>query len=74
MDTKQIIEAFRRLPVDERVRLAEELWDEAAREIERRPLNEAERALLDARLRQHDGAPADMETWDAARDDLLRRF
>ena len=41
MDTQQIVEAFRRLPADERVRLVEELWDEVARELERQPLSEA---------------------------------
>ena len=38
MDTQQIVEAFRRLPADERVRLVEELWDEVAKELEREPL------------------------------------
>ena len=46
MDTQQIVEAFRALPADERLRLAEELWDEAAREIEEQPLSEAQRRLL----------------------------
>jgi putative addiction module component (TIGR02574 family) len=72
MDTQQIVEAFRRLPTDERVRLVEELWDEVARELEREPLREAQQRLLDERIRQHQEHPADVEDWDAARDDLLR--
>ena len=72
MDTQQIVEAFRRLPADERLRLAEELWDEVARELEEQPLNEAQRRLLDERIRQHEETPTDVEAWEAARDDLLR--
>jgi putative addiction module component (TIGR02574 family) len=72
MDTQQIVEAFRRLPADERIRLVEELWDEVARELEQRPLSEAQRRLLDERIRQHEDAPTDVEAWEAARDDLLR--
>ncbi len=72
MDTQQIVEAFRRLPADERVRLVEELWDEVARELERQPLSEAQQRLLDERIRQHQENPADVEAWEVARDDLLR--
>ena len=72
MDTQQIVEAFRMLPADERVRLVEELWDEVAREIEQRPLSEAQRRLLDERIRQHEEMPTDVEPWETARDDLLR--
>jgi putative addiction module component (TIGR02574 family) len=72
MDTQQIVEAFRRLPPDERVRLVEELWDEVARELEQKPLSEAQQRLLDERIRQHEENPADVEAWEAARDDLLR--
>jgi putative addiction module component (TIGR02574 family) len=72
MDTQQIVDAFRKLPVDERVRLVEELWDEVARELEQRPVSEGERHLLDERIRQHDETPTDVEAWETARDDILR--
>ena len=72
MNTQEIVEAFRRLPADERVRLVEELWKEVARELEQRPLSEAQRRLLDERIRQHEETPMDVEDWEAARDDLLR--
>jgi putative addiction module component (TIGR02574 family) len=70
--SEQIVDAFRRLPVDERVRLVEELWDEVARELEQRPLSEAERHLLDERIRQHNETPTDVDAWETARDDILR--
>lgn len=72
MDSQQIVEAFRQLPVDERARLVEELWDEVARELEQRPVSAAERHLLDERIRQHQERPTDVEAWETARDDILR--
>jgi len=72
MDIQQIVEAFRRLPAEERARLVEELWDEVARELEQQPLGDARQRLLDERIRQHEENPGDVEDWEAARDDLLR--
>jgi putative addiction module component (TIGR02574 family) len=73
MDTTQeIVEAFRRLPADERARLVEELWEEVARGFEQQPLSDDERRLLDERLRQHEDTPSDVEAWETARDDIVR--
>ena len=72
MDTQQIVEAFRRLPAEDRVRLVEELWDEIARELDQTQLSDSQRRLLDERIRQHAENPSDVEDWEAARDDLLR--
>jgi putative addiction module component (TIGR02574 family) len=74
MDTQEIVEAFRRLPADERVRLVEELWNEVTKELEREGLSEEQQRLLDERIRQHDENPADVEAWETARDDLLRNL
>ena len=74
MDTQEIVEAFRRLPADERVRLAEEIWDEVTKELERKGLSEEQQRLLDERIRQHDENPADVEAWETAQDDLLRNL
>ena len=72
MDTHQMVEAFRRLPADERARLVEEPWDEVAGEFERQRLSETRQRLLDERIRQDQENPVDAEDWEAVRDDLLR--
>ena len=74
MDAQQIVDAFRRLSSDERVRLAEALWDEVAQELERQPLSDAHQRLLDERLRQHQEHPDQVEAWDSVRDDILRNL
>lgn len=72
MDAQEIVEAVRRLPADERVRLVEELWDEVVRELEREELSTVQQRLLDERIRQHEENPGDVEPWETARDELLR--
>ena len=72
MDAREIVEAFRRLPASERVRLVEALWDEVAQEREQEGLSREQQRLLDERIRQHEETPADVEAWETARDDLLR--
>ena len=72
MDTQQIVEAFRQLPTEDRVRLVEKLWEEIAQELDQQPLSEAHQRLLDERIREHETPPGDVEAWDTARDDILR--
>ena len=74
MDAQQIVEAFRQLPTDDRVRLIEQLWDEVAQELDQHLLSEAQQRLLNERIRGHETLPGDVEAWDAARDDILRDF
>ena len=71
MDTRPIIETFRRLSPSEKVRLVEELWDEIAAEAARLPLTESQRRLLDERIRQHEQNPEDVEAWDKVKKDIL---
>ena len=64
MDTQPIIETFRKLPQNEKIRLVQELWDEIAAEAARLPLTESQRRLLDERIQQHEQNPDDVETWE----------
>lgn len=69
-----IIETFRRLTFAEKIRLVQQLWDEIAEEAARLPLSESQRRLLDERIDEHEASPADIEAWEEARDDILRKL
>lgn len=71
MDTRPIIETFRKLPPSEKIRLVEELWDEIAAEAARLPLTESQRRLLDKRIQQHEQNPEDVEAWEKVKKDIL---
>jgi len=71
MDTQPIIETFRKLPQNEKIRLVQELWDEIAAEAARLPLTESQRRLLDERIQQHEQNPDDVETWEKVKKDIL---
>ena len=52
------------LPVGERVRLAQVLWDSVAANQEAYPISEAERAELDRRLAAYDRDPDAGSSWE----------
>jgi len=74
MSAEPIIETFRRLPSTEKIRLVQQLWDEIAEEAARLPLTESQRRLLDERIDEHEANPDDVESWEEARDDILRKL
>lgn len=74
MSAEPIIETFRRLPPTEKLRLVQQLWDEIAEEAARLPLTESQRRLLDERIDEHEANPNDLEPWEHARDDILRKL
>lgn len=65
MSVAEIKHEIRKLPVEERVELLEELWREAERE--RPDLYDWQRQLLDERLADARVDPDDWVSWDAAR-------
>lgn len=74
MDAEPIIETFRRLPSTEKIRLVQQLWDEISEEASHLPLTDSQRRLLDQRIDDHETTPDDVEPWEAAREDLLRKL
>ncbi len=74
MSAEPIIATFRKLPPTEKIRLVQQLWDEIAEEAARLPLTESQRRLLDERINEHEANPEDVEPWDEARDDILRKL
>ena len=68
---------YRRLPIPERLKLVEDIWDSIAQEANVRPealpltpaqRNELERRLADAEAHPEKGIP-----WEEIRDELFRR-
>jgi putative addiction module component (TIGR02574 family) len=52
------------LSPDERARLAAELWDSLAEEVEKQPLTEAQQQEIDRRLAAHRVNPAAAIPWE----------
>ena len=69
-----IIERFRKLPSTEKIRLVQQLWDEIADEAAHLPLTDAQKRLLDERIVEHEANPDDVEPWEQARDEILRKL
>jgi putative addiction module component (TIGR02574 family) len=58
---------LRALPVDERLKLIEELWDSIDATTESLPLPDWQRAEIDRRLDQLDGGASIGASWDEVR-------
>ncbi len=74
MSAEPVIETFRKLPSAEKIRLVQQLWDEIAEEASHLPLTESQRRLLDERIDEHESNPDDVEPWEDARTDILRKL
>ena len=66
-------EALRRLSIDERLQLVEDLWDTIAQEApdEALPLTPELAAELDRRIAEHDADPDSAIPWEQVRRELL---
>ena len=53
-----------KLPVEERMRLVELIWESFAADPSALPLSDAHRAVLDERLAEHERNPDDVATRD----------
>lgn len=53
-----------KLPVEERMRLAEQIWESLAVNPASVPLGDAHRAIIDERLADHERNPDDVTTRD----------
>jgi putative addiction module component (TIGR02574 family) len=61
------------LPVSERLKLVEAIWDSIAEAPEALPLTEEERAELDRRLLDYEKNPADGSPWSEVKERILKR-
>ena len=63
-----------KLPVEERLELVSLIWDSIADDAQGMPLSDAEKRLIDDRVRDMDENPDDSISWSEARESLLRKF
>jgi putative addiction module component (TIGR02574 family) len=71
MDIDLLAEAKKR-PFAEKMQLVEDLWDAIAAEAAAQRLSDAQRQLLEARLRESDANPDDGKPWDEVRAEIER--
>lgn len=62
-----------KLPVEERMRLVELIWESLAADPSALPLSDAHRAVLDERLAEHERNPDDVATRDEIVAEARRR-
>jgi putative addiction module component (TIGR02574 family) len=61
------------LPVEERVKLAQAIWDSVAELPDPYPLSDSERELIDRRLEAYRRNPDAVSPWPEVKERLLRR-
>jgi putative addiction module component (TIGR02574 family) len=62
-----------KLPVEERMRLVELIWESLAADPSALPLGDAHRAVIDERLAEHERNPDDVATRDEVLAEARRR-
>ncbi len=62
-----------KLSVDDRIALAEEIWDSVAADVERAPLSEAQRRELERRLADSLARPDAVTPWEEVKARALAR-
>ena len=63
-----------RLPVEERLRLVEEIWDSIAADTAAVPLTDAQQAELQNRIEEDDANPDDVTPWEQVKASTLARL
>lgn len=74
MKTIDLQEAIRRLSVDERIRLVQDIWDGIAADSEPLPLTDAERSEIARRIAEHERDPSSAIPWEDALATLRERY
>jgi putative addiction module component (TIGR02574 family) len=63
-----------RLPVVERLRLVEAIWNSIAEQSDAVPLTDAQRAELERRLAEHEADPDDVVSWEDIKASITKRL
>ena len=73
MDLSTTLAEIVLLSVDERIRLAEAIWDSIASEPGQPELTEAQQQALERRLAAHTASPEDVAPWEEVKAQALAR-
>jgi putative addiction module component (TIGR02574 family) len=73
LDIAATLAEIKSLSIDERIALAEAIWDSISAESENLPLTEAQRVELERRLADDEANPDDVVSWDVVRAEALAR-
>ena len=73
MDVATILAEAEALSVEERLQIAEALWDSVAADAEQLPLTDAQRQELERRLADDLANPDDVVSWDEVEAQALAR-
>jgi putative addiction module component (TIGR02574 family) len=63
-----------KLPIEDKLALAQQLWDSVATDLERMPLTEAQRAELERRVAAADANPGEGIPWEVIRAEARARW
>ena len=69
-----LLEQAKALPVSDRVRLAQELWESLLESGYDPQLSAAQRTELDRRLQAHAKDPHDVVSWDTVKANLTKKY
>jgi putative addiction module component (TIGR02574 family) len=73
MAHRDLLKAALALPIAERIKLVQDIWDSVAICPEAIPVTKAQRKLLDERLRQHRASPESARPWPEVKAAILRK-
>jgi putative addiction module component (TIGR02574 family) len=62
------------MSIEERLALAQQLWDSVATDLERQPLTTAQRTELERRIAEADANPAEGVPWEVVRAEARARW
>jgi putative addiction module component (TIGR02574 family) len=74
MKTIDIADEIRRLSVEERIRLIQDIWEGIAAETEPPPLTGEERSEIARRIAEHERDPSSAIPWEDALATLRERY
>ena len=74
VDFAEILSAANSLSIDERIRLAEAIWEGIDAEEPLPELTEAQKQELDRRLAEHEANPHDVIPWEQVKADIEARL